>query len=106
MPPRGLKNAKQKRQYKHIKDSALERGTSESRAEELAARTVNKQRRKAGETKSRPRRATAGKTSRSKSTGTSTGGKSTSRGKTSTRGKSTTSRSRKSTSTSRSRAKR
>ncbi len=96
MPPRGLKNPKRKRQYKHIKDSARARGASTSRAEQLAARTVNKQRRKAGETKSRPRRSTAGKTSRAKSPGTSTRGKSTS-----TRGKSSTSRSRKSSSSSR-----
>ncbi|WP_255449397.1 hypothetical protein [Deinococcus arboris] len=36
---------KDERQYEHIKDSALEHGESEDRAEELAARTVNKHRR-------------------------------------------------------------
>ncbi len=41
---------KQERQYQHIKESELERGRSEEKAEEIAARTVNKQRREAGET--------------------------------------------------------
>ena len=35
---------KRERQYKHIKDQKKERGTSEDRAEEIAARTVNKNR--------------------------------------------------------------
>jgi hypothetical protein len=42
---------KRERQYEHIKDSYTERGISEDEAEERAARTVNKQRRKADETK-------------------------------------------------------
>src|ERR1051326_6463268 len=41
---------KDERQYEHIKDSALERGASEDRAEEIAARTVNKHRREEGGT--------------------------------------------------------
>ncbi|MBZ9750489.1 addiction module toxin RelE [Deinococcus sp. HMF7604] len=41
---------KDERQYEHIKDSALERGESEDRAEEFAARTVNKHRREEGRT--------------------------------------------------------
>lgn len=41
---------KRERQYEHIKDSELERGKSEERAKEIAARTVNKQRRESGET--------------------------------------------------------
>ncbi|MFW6090176.1 MAG: Rho termination factor N-terminal domain-containing protein [Gemmatimonadota bacterium] len=41
---------KDERQYEHIKESELEDGTSEERAEEIAARTVNKQRRKEGRT--------------------------------------------------------
>ena len=41
---------KDERQYEHIKDSALDRGRSEDRAEEIAARTVNKQRREEGRT--------------------------------------------------------
>ena len=43
-------NAKDERQYEHIRDSAEERGRSEERAEEIAARTVNKQRRREGRT--------------------------------------------------------
>ncbi|ABS27385.1 hypothetical protein [Anaeromyxobacter sp. Fw109-5] len=51
MPPRGVKSSKRKRQYEHIKQSARARGKSPRRAKEIAARTVNKQRRKAGQTK-------------------------------------------------------
>lgn len=50
MPPRGVKKGtKRARQYEHVKDSALERGESEGVAEEIAARTVNKARARAGE---------------------------------------------------------
>jgi plasmid stabilization system protein ParE len=42
---------KRERQYEHIKESYEERGLSEDTAEERAARTVNKERREAGETK-------------------------------------------------------
>jgi hypothetical protein len=48
MPPRGVKSPKRKRQYEHIKTSARRRGTSERRAKEIAARTVNKERKKTG----------------------------------------------------------
>ena len=41
---------KDERQYDHIKESAQDRGKSESRAKEIAARTVNKQRREEGRT--------------------------------------------------------
>lgn len=44
---------KDERQYQHIKQSELERGESEERAEEIAARTVNKQRREEGRTPNR-----------------------------------------------------
>ena len=44
---------KRERQYEHIKDSYEDRGVSEDEAEERAARTVNKERREAGETKSK-----------------------------------------------------
>jgi hypothetical protein len=40
---------KRERQYEHIKEAATERGTGEERAEEIAARTVNKNRARAGE---------------------------------------------------------
>ncbi len=43
---------KDERMYEHIKDSAEERGASEDRAEEIAARTGNKRRREEGRTKS------------------------------------------------------
>lgn len=50
MPPRGVeKGTKRARQYEHIKESALERGESEDTAEEIAARTVNKERARKGE---------------------------------------------------------
>lgn len=41
---------KEERQYQHIKESELDRGRSEEEAEEIAARTVNKQRRQSGKT--------------------------------------------------------
>ncbi len=41
---------KDERQYDHVKESELERGKSEDKAEEIAARTVNKQRREEGRT--------------------------------------------------------
>ena len=41
---------KDERQYEHIKDSSLERGVNEDKAEEIAARTVNKHRRVEGRT--------------------------------------------------------
>ncbi|MFF5727616.1 plasmid stabilization protein [[Kitasatospora] papulosa] len=43
---------KRERQYEHIKEGAEKRGTSEKRAEEIAARTVNKERARSGESKS------------------------------------------------------
>ncbi|GAA2450135.1 plasmid stabilization protein [Streptomyces glaucus] len=52
---------KRERQYEHIKDSAEKRGASEGRAEELAARTVNKQRARSGEAKSSSSGSTRGK---------------------------------------------
>ncbi|MFB7427595.1 plasmid stabilization protein [Streptomyces hydrogenans] len=48
--PRGS-DAKRERQYEHIKESVLERGEGEDRAEEIAARTVNKERARAGESR-------------------------------------------------------
>lgn len=51
MPPRGVKSPKRKRQYEHIEEAARKRGKSPRRAKEIAARTVNKQRREAGQTK-------------------------------------------------------
>jgi hypothetical protein len=47
---------KRERQYDHIKESYEERGRSPDKAEELAARTVNKERSEAGETKASKKR--------------------------------------------------
>ena len=41
---------KDERQYEHVKESARKRGRTEERAQEIAARTVNKQRRTEGRT--------------------------------------------------------
>lgn len=50
MPPAGVKKGtKRPRQYEHIKDSQLDQGKSESKAEEIAARTVNKEKARSGE---------------------------------------------------------
>ena len=52
MPPRGVsKGSKRDRQYQHIKQSERKQGASEDRAEEIAARTVNKERARAGESR-------------------------------------------------------
>ena len=47
--PQPAWSPKRDRQYEHIKESLLERGSSEDKAEEIAARTVNKERARAGE---------------------------------------------------------
>src|SRR4051812_34047034 len=44
---------KEERQYEHVRDSELERGVGEDRAEEIAGRTVNKHRREEGHTPSK-----------------------------------------------------
>jgi hypothetical protein len=55
--PQGAWSPKRERQYQHIKESEREAGRSNDRAEEIAARTVNKQRSETGEAKtSRSRR--------------------------------------------------
>ena len=59
MPPRGVKKGtKRARQYEHIKESQKERGAGEGRAEEIAARTVNKERARSGESRQRSRTST------------------------------------------------
>lgn len=59
MPPRGVKKGtKRARQYEHIKESAKEQGASTDRAEEIAARTVNKERARSGEARTRSRTST------------------------------------------------
>lgn len=58
MPQKAWSN-KDERQYEHVKESARERGRSKDRAEEIAARTVNRQRREEGRTLS-GRKSTSG----------------------------------------------
>ncbi|MFI6324774.1 plasmid stabilization protein [Nonomuraea sp. NPDC050556] len=55
--PRGS-SPKRERQYEHIKESARKRGVGEERATEIAARTVNKERARAGESKTASRTST------------------------------------------------
>ncbi len=59
MPPRGVKKGtKRARQYEHIKENELDQGRSEGLAEEIAARTVNKERARAGESRTSSRTST------------------------------------------------
>jgi hypothetical protein len=59
MPPRGIKKGtKRARQYEHIKEGQKGQGRSTRRAEEIAARTVNKERARSGESRSRSRTST------------------------------------------------
>ena len=53
--PQKAWSAKRERQYEHIKTGLEERGRSEDTAEEIAARTVNKERARAGESKEKSR---------------------------------------------------
>ncbi|MDX3570739.1 plasmid stabilization protein [Streptomyces sp. ID05-47C] len=55
--PRGS-SPERERQYEHIKESAQERGESAGRAKEIAARTVNKERARSGESKTASRTST------------------------------------------------
>jgi hypothetical protein len=56
MPPRGVKKrTKRARQYEHVREAELEAGESEARAEEIAARTVNKERARSGEARNTSR---------------------------------------------------
>ncbi|MFF7070969.1 plasmid stabilization protein [Streptomyces pseudovenezuelae] len=51
-------NSKRERQYEHIKKSAEDRGESTGRAKEIAARTVNKERARSGESRTASRTST------------------------------------------------
>ena len=51
-------NAKRERQYEHIKEGLEESGRSEDTAKEIAARTVNKERARAGEARQASRSST------------------------------------------------
>ncbi|HEY0390863.1 MAG TPA: hypothetical protein VGC63_04055 [Solirubrobacterales bacterium] len=62
MPPRGVKKgSKRARQYEEVKKSEKKAGRSESRAEEIAARTVNKEKARSGESKTSSRSSTRGR---------------------------------------------
>jgi hypothetical protein len=64
VPPRGVKpGTKRARQYEHIKQSQKEQGRSNDRAEEIAARTVQKERARSGESRQSSRTSTRDKSS-------------------------------------------
>ena len=78
MPPRGVKSAKRARQYEHIKESELKEGRSTKRAKQIAAATVNKERKQKGETKGSrksSRKSTSRKTTSRKTAARKTAGK-------------------------------
>ena len=56
--PQQAWSQKRERQYEHIKEGLLDRGRKEDTAEEIAARTVNKERARAGEAKQASRTST------------------------------------------------
>jgi len=56
--PQQAWSAKRERQYEHIKEGLVDRGRGEDTAEEIAARTVNKERARAGEAKTASRSST------------------------------------------------
>jgi hypothetical protein len=67
MPPRGVKKgSKRDRQYKHIKKSEKQAGRSEGRAEEIAARAVNKEKARSGESETSSRSSTRGRSASSR----------------------------------------
>jgi hypothetical protein len=67
MPPRGVKKgSKRARQYEHIKQSEKKAGRSNKRAEEIAARAVNKEKARSGESRSRSRSSTRGRSASSR----------------------------------------
>jgi hypothetical protein len=53
--PQQAWNAKRERQYEHVKEGLKERGTPNEKAEEIAARTVNKERARSGEARTSSR---------------------------------------------------
>jgi hypothetical protein len=57
MPQRAW-SEKRERQYEHIKDGLMDQGRSEDLAEEIAARTVNKERARSGEARTKSRSST------------------------------------------------
>jgi hypothetical protein len=53
--PQKAWSAKRERQYEHVKSGLKQRGRSHSEAEEIASRTVNKERARSGEARQRSR---------------------------------------------------
>jgi hypothetical protein len=67
MPPRGVKKgSKRGRQYEHIKRSEKKAGRSEKRAEEIAARAVNEEKARSGESRNSSRSSTRGRSASSR----------------------------------------
>lgn len=67
MPPRGVKKgSKRDRQYKEIVKSEKKEGRSPKRAKEIAARTVNKEKARAGESKTKSKSSTKGRSASSR----------------------------------------
>ncbi len=56
--PQSAWSSKRERQYEHVKESERRQGRSEKRAKEIAARTVNKERTRSGESRTRSRTST------------------------------------------------
>jgi hypothetical protein len=73
MPQRAWSD-KRERQYEHIKEGLEERGEDEDTAEEIAARTVNKERARAGESKSASKSSTRDRKSAPQRGGERSGG--------------------------------
>ena len=62
MPPKGVKKgSKRDRQYKEVKKSEEKEGRSTKRAKEIAARTVNKEKARSGESKTKSKSSTRGR---------------------------------------------
>jgi hypothetical protein len=61
--PQKAWSAKRERQYEHVKESVKDRGAGTKRAKEIAARTVNKERARSGESRQRSRTSTRGPSS-------------------------------------------
>jgi hypothetical protein len=67
MPPRGVKKgSKRDRQYKEVVKSEKKEGRSTKRAKEIAARTVNKEKARSGESKSKSKSSTRGRSASSR----------------------------------------
>jgi hypothetical protein len=67
MPPRGVKKgSKRDRQYKEIVKSEKKEGRSAKRAKEIAARTVNKEKARSGESRSKSKSSTRGRSASSR----------------------------------------